>query len=120
MTAHCFWMVIVSAGERVATGRCSTAVNYCGTLLLVCHRCVAFAGGWKFWGLGGSNPIAGKIREICRKFAGKLQYSKQRSLTLKEQQSWTGGSDFSFRSFKKSTGSTTTGGAPQCHHGIVA
>ena len=42
------------------------------------------------------------------------------AFTLKEQQVWTGGSDFSFRAYRRSTGSTITGGAPHYHHGIEA
>ena len=58
----------------------------------------------------------GKLREI----AGKWRHCKQPSVTLKVQQFWTGGSDFSFQSYKRSMGSTITGGAPQYHHGIEA
>ena len=35
-------LVVVNVGDRVATGRCLAAVSYCGALLLVRYRCVAF------------------------------------------------------------------------------
>ena len=63
-------------------------------------------------GGGGFKTNCEKLRENCGKFAGKLreiaeklQHHKQ---TLKVQQFWTGGTEFCFRSFKRSTGSTVT------------
>ena len=54
------------------------------------------------------------------KGAGGLRHCKQPSLTLKVQQFWIGGSDFSFQSYKRSMGSPIRGGTPQYHHGIEA
>ena len=78
-------------------------------------------GGGIAVGGGGSKPIAkncgeiaGKLLKIAgklRKIAGKLRHCKQPSVTLKVQQFWTGGSDFSFQSYKTSMGSTITRGA---------
>ena len=69
--------------------------------------CTLLSGGGLRSGGGGGGQIqlpkiVGKLQEI----AGKLQYHKQPCLTLKVQQFWTGGSDFFFPSFKRSTGST--------------
>ena len=68
----------------------------------------ARGGGVAVGGGGGRNQlrkIAEKLRKIAgklRKNAEKLQHCKQPCLTLKAQQFWTGGSDFSFQSYKKS------------------
>ena len=62
---------------------------------------------------GGGGGVKTNCEKL-RKIAEKLRHCKQPSVTLKVQQFWTGGSDF-FQSYKRSMGSTITGGAPQYH-----
>ena len=71
----------------------SYQVPLCHRRPLTAHHCSLFLlRGWGDWGLGGVEFNCAKMREIV----GKLRYSKQPSLPLKEQQFWTRGSDFSF------------------------